>query len=229
MNLLETLRDPMSLLRIAWIFLLLFGTAGECQEPSAEPSKEWASLFNEQNLRGWVQRGGKSRFAADDQTIIGTTVPGEPTSYLCTETEFENFELMLEFKVDDPRLNSGIQIGGTSLAEYLNGAVLGYQVEIDPSDRHWTGAIYDEGRPGWLYKPDGAGEPLRAYKPGQWNGLRIQWIQSSLKTWVNEVPVADLKEVPTKKGFIGLQLHATEVKRPMTIRWRKIRIKEIER
>ncbi len=52
---------------------------------------------------------------------------------------------------------------------------------------------------------------------------------SCLKTWVNEVPVADLKEVPTKKGFIGLQLHATDVKRPMTIRWRKIRIKEIDR
>jgi len=43
----------------------------------------------------------------------------------------------------DEELNSGVQIRSQSSAEYVNGRVHGYQVEIDPSPRAWTGGIYD--------------------------------------------------------------------------------------
>jgi hypothetical protein len=49
-------------------------------------------------------------------------------------------------------MNSGIQIRSLSKPEFNNGRVHGYQVEIDPSDRGWSGGIYDEARRGWLYQ-----------------------------------------------------------------------------
>lgn len=188
---------------------------------------EWVNLFDEQTLRGWVQRGGKSKFQADEQTIVGTTVRGEPNSYLCTEREFDNFELSLEFRTDDPNINSGVQIRSQSLVNFLNGLVHGYQVEIDPSDRNWTGAIYDENRRGWLFKPDSS-DLQRPYKMGQWNRMKIVCLGDSIKTWLNDTLVADLHDNTTPKGFIALQLHSTSIAKPLSIRWRRIRIRELE-
>ena len=51
----------------------------------------------------------------------------------------------------DEGLNSGVQFRSNSKPDYRNGQVHGYQYEIDPSARAWSGGIYDEGRRGWLY------------------------------------------------------------------------------
>jgi hypothetical protein len=48
-------------------------------------------------------------------------------------------------------MNSGVQIRGISDPAIKGGRVHGYQVEIDPSDRAWTGGLYDEARRGWLH------------------------------------------------------------------------------
>jgi hypothetical protein len=48
-------------------------------------------------------------------------------------------------------MNSGIQFRSESKADYRDGRVHGYQMEIDPSPRAWTGGIYDEARRDWLY------------------------------------------------------------------------------
>ena len=112
-------------------------------------AQEWVSLFNGKNLDGWVQRGGKAKYSVEDGVIVGKTVPNTPNSFLCTERDYDNFELELEFKVH-PELNSGVQIRSNSLPDYKNGRVHGYQVEIDPSERAWSAGIYDESRRGWI-------------------------------------------------------------------------------
>ncbi|HQH41676.1 MAG TPA: DUF1080 domain-containing protein, partial [Bacteroidales bacterium] len=109
----------------------------------------WYQLFNGKDLSGWVQKNGTAEFKVDNGEIVGTTVPKSPNSFLCTEKEFDNFILELEFKVDS-QLNSGVQIRSISSPLIMNGRVHGYQVEIDPSSRAWTGGIYDEARRGWL-------------------------------------------------------------------------------
>jgi len=48
-------------------------------------------------------------------------------------------------------MNSGIQIRSNSLPYYRDGMVHGYQIEIDPSKRAWSGGIYDEKRRKWLH------------------------------------------------------------------------------
>jgi hypothetical protein len=147
---------------------------------------------------------------------------------LCTDETYGNFILELEFKVH-PKMNSGVQIRSNSYAEYQKFRVHGYQVEIDPSDRAWSGGIYDEGRRGWLYDLEGKPDARKAFKQNEWNHFRVEAKEESIKTWVNGVPAADLKDFMTARGFIALQVHGTRDKEPHHVRWRNIRLIDLER
>jgi hypothetical protein len=211
--------------------------------PAAEPTGKWVDLFNGKDLKGWVQFGGQAKYRAEGGEIVGTAVPNTSNSFLCTQRHYGDFILELEFKVH-PDLNSGVQVRSHVYDEETSvqwngktikipaGRVHGYQVEIDPDvkrGRMWTGGIYDEGRRAWL-KDLKDNEPARkAFKPNEWNKLRIECKGDSIKTWLNGVPAADLKDSMTPKGFIGLQVHAVGKKEePLEVRFRNIRIQEIK-
>ena len=189
-------------------------------------NEKWQALFDGKTLEGWVQRGGKAVYDVEDGAIVGTTVQHTPNSFLCTEKMYSDFILELEFKVD-PSLNSGVQIRSQSLRSYKNGRVHGYQVEIDPSERAWSGGIYDEARRGWLKDLKDNGAARRAFKNGEWNHFRIEAIGDSIKTWLNGVPAAELVDSMTPAGFIGLQVHSTKSEKPLHVRWRNIRIRDM--
>jgi hypothetical protein len=124
-------------------------------------------------------------------------------------------------------MNSGIQFRSESKPDYQNGRVHGYQCEVDPSDRAWSGGIYDEARRGWLYTNDLNPAAKPAFIKGGWNHYRIECIGSSIRTWLNGKPVAWVIDDMTPKGFIALQVHAITSKdqEGETIRWKNIRIK----
>ena len=117
-------------------------------------------------------------------------------------------------------------IRALSKRDYQNGRVHGYQVEIDPSSRAWSGGIYDEARRGWLYdlRQNEAGR--KAFKQGEWNKLHIEAIGSSIRTWLNGVPCANLVDSMTDTGFIGLQVHQNETGGAQ-VRWKNIRILDL--
>ena len=183
-----------------------------------EPKGDWVKLFNGKNLDGWVQRGGKAKYRVEDEQIVGSSVANTANSFLCTKKEFADFVLELEFKVH-PELNSGVQIRSHSFDESKTieangkkikipaGRVHGYQVEIDPAARAWTGGIYDESRRGWLNDLSKNEAARKAFKAKDWNKLRIVCRGDSIKTWLNGVPAADLKDSLTPSGFIALQVH----------------------
>lgn len=192
----------------------------------AQTIPERQQLFNGTDLEGWVQRGGQARFFAENGMIVGASASETPNSFLCTERQFGDFDLELEFRID-PRLNSGIQIRGNSFSDYLDGRVHGYQVEIDPSERAWTGGIYDESRRGWLHSL-AYNEPARkAFIPEGWNRLRILAIGDRIQTWLNGVNAADLIDSMTQTGFIALQVHETQEAEPLTACWRNIHVREL--
>ena len=193
---------------------------------AGEDKEKWVDLFDGKTLNGWVQRGGKANYRAEDGAIVGSTVPNTPNSFLCTEKNYSNFILELDFKVDKG-LNSGVQIRSNSLPEYHKGQVHGYQVEIDPSPRAWTGGIYDEGRRGWLQNLKENEAARQAFKQGEWNHFHVEAVGDSIKTWLNGVPAADLKDSMTPTGFIGLQVHGTKSEKTLEVRWRNIRIQEL--
>ncbi len=148
-----------------------------------------------------------------------------PNTFLATNKMYGDFILEFEFKVDNA-LNSGVQIRSNSIKEYDNGRVHGYQFEIDPSARAWTGGIYDESRRGWLYPLTFNPAGQKAFKSNEWNKARIEAIGKSIRTWVNGIPCSDLLDDMTASGFIALQVHSISDKEMegKTVAWRNIRI-----
>jgi hypothetical protein len=235
-----------SMQRTTRLFLLVaaltaapvLATQARCDDKAEEG---WTNLFNGKDLTGWVRRGGQAKYRAEGGEIIGSTVPKTPNTFLCTERDYGDFILELEFKVD-PRLNSGVQIrsqfveegktvksaGKTIKGGKAGGRVFGYQVEIDPSKRAFTGGIYDEARRGWLKDLKDNEKARKAFKQNEWNKFRIECKGDSIRTWLNGVPAADLKDSETPRGFIGLQVHGTKFKEPLEVRFRNIRLKELK-
>ena len=193
----------------------------------AQSSRDgWESLFNGKDLSGWKQLNGKAKYEVKNKEIVGTTVSNEPNSFLATEKNYGDFVLELELFVDTS-MNSGIQFRSMSSPNYQNGRVHGYQVEIDPAKRAWSGGIYDEARRGWLYPLELNPEGKKAFKNNSWNKYRVECIGNTIRTWVNGIPTAHLIDDETKEGFIALQVHSIDKnKAPGTqVRWRNIRIK----
>jgi len=168
---------------------------------------------------------GKARYTIQNGELVGTTVMGEPNSFLATEKEYGDFILEFEFNVDST-MNSGVQFRSLSTPAYKNGRVHGYQYEIDPSKRGWTGGVYDEARRDWLYTMDLNPATKPAFRQGQWNKARIECIGHTIRTWINGTPAAYVVDDLTPKGFIALQVHAIGDKKDegRQIRWRNLRI-----
>lgn len=187
--------------------------------------KNWESLFNGKNLKGWSKVNGNAEYVVKDGAIIGTSKLKTPNTFLATNKKYGDFILELEFRLDDG-LNSGIQFRSNSIKEYQNGRVHGYQYELDPSERAWSGGVYDESRRGWLYPMTFNPEGKKAYKSGVWNKVRIEAIGTSIRTWLNGIPTANILDDMTPTGFIALQVHS--ISKPemegKTVEWRDIRI-----
>ena len=171
-------------------------------------AEEFKPLFNGRNLDGWEQKGGKAVYTIEGNMIVGTTVQGEPNSFLCTKKDYADFVLEFEFKVD-PRLNSGVQfrsqcfevptvfVERDQTKKIPAGRVHGYQCEIDMDpkrDRWWTAGLYEEGRRGWLFPGRNGGngkeftvQGRKVSRPEEWNKVRIEANGDSIKIWLNDV------------------------------------------
>ena len=186
---------------------------------------QWKKLIKK-DLSGWEQLNGTAPFKVVRGVVIGTTVPDAPNSFICTKEKYGDF--ILEFDTwFDPQMNSGVQIRSESKADYQNGRVHGYQVEMDPSARAWSGGIYDEARRGWLYTLDKNPAGQKALKFGEWNHYRVEAIGNSIRTWVNGIPCADLIDGLTPSGFIALQVHSIGTdnsKAGLQVLWKNIKI-----
>lgn len=198
----------------------------------------WVPLFDKKTLDGWVQRGGKAKYRVEDGQIIGSSVPNTGNSFLCTRREYSDFVLELELKVDSG-LNSGVQVRSHCFDEARElewqgkrinvpaNRVHGLQVEIDPSSRAWTAGIYEEGARGWLNDLKDNEAARQAFRAGEWNKLRVECRGESIKTWLNGVPAADLKDSRVASGFIGLQVHGVgNSEKVLEVRFRNIRLQE---
>ena len=192
---------------------------------SKKENAPWKKLFDGKTLNGWTQIGGKAKYEVREGMIVGKTVRNTPNSFLTTNKMYGDFILELEYKVDST-MNSGIQIRSNSFPDYRNGRYHGYQVEIDPSDRAWSGGIFDEGRRGWLNPLDENSKARKVFKQNDWNHYRIEAIGDTIKTWINKVPAAYLIDDKTAIGSIGLQVHAINKhkKEGTEIIWRNIKI-----
>lgn len=202
----------------------------------------FVSLFDGKSLTGWEQHSGTAEYRVENGTIIGKTVPNTGNSFLCTARKYANFVLEVDFKVD-PSMNSGIQFRSNYYTQeteveiagkkkkFPADRVHGYQFEIDPSPRAYTGGVYDEGRRGWLFDLKKNEAARKAFKQGDWNTARIECRGDSIKTFINGVPAADFKDDLTAEGVIALQVHGVGKKTEAIgkeVMWKNIRIQELK-
>lgn len=207
--------------------LALAGAATACGSAQDRQKEKdgFVRLFDGKSINGWVQRGGEAVYTVEGEAIVGRTVLNTPNSFLCPDGEYDNFVLEFEVKLNSD-LNSGVQIRSHSTPEYREGRVYGYQVEIDPSPRGYSGGIYDEARRGWLQSPESNPEAVGAFKAGEWNAYTVEAVGDRIRTWVNGVAVADLVDGVDRSGFIGFQVHSAE-KAGLEVRWRNIWLKKL--
>lgn len=187
----------------------------------SSPEESWIVLTGDNEFEGWEILGGEGSYEVINGEIVGTT-KGSANTFLSTNKQYDDFILELEVYVD-PRMNSGIQFRS---AQNDEGRVYGYQAEIDPSERKWSGGLYDEARRGWLYPLSLNVEGQKAFKNNTWNKYRIEAVGNSIRIWVNDICTTYAEDDISSTGFIALQVHGvgTAEEEGRQVKWRNIRI-----
>jgi hypothetical protein len=184
---------------------------------STQEQDGWVSIFNGENLDGWINHG-LEKWYVEKGEIICESGSAEEYGYLSTEKFYDNYELTLEFK-QEANGNSGVFFRST-----LEGVkISGWQVEVAPPENH-TGGIYESYGRGWLIQP----EPHKdaALKMGDWNLMRIMVANDKVTTWLNGQEMVSIKDtkIGQGKGAIALQIHDGG---GIKVRWRNLKVREI--
>ncbi len=209
---------------------LLTGTlsaAGTARAPqAARQNAPWRDVTPREGLSGWHKVGGNATYIVAGGELVGRAEPGKTNSWLVSDAQYGDFIIEFDAKTD-PALNSGVMIRGQSRPDYRNGVVFGYQAEIDPSKRAWSGGLYDEQRRQWLYTLGRNEAARRTFRSGDWNHYRVEAIGNRLRTWINGVPAADVDDDMDARGFIAFQVHAipdADAARHPEARFRNVRM-----
>lgn len=225
--------------------------ADEAQKEKKDGAKaKFTTLFDGKSLDGWHPSTiGEATYEVEDGTIVGTTKEGSPNSFLLSNSQYGDFVLEFDVKVDDG-LNSGVQIrsrektaedvaaeaeaaGKKPNKNAAVGRLFGPQIEIEKSPGQ-AGYIYGEATGfGWLSPEPADKEHAHEHiKNGEWNHYKVKAQGPRIQTWINGEKVADLtheeiyKSHP--KGHIGLQVHGIKKDTgPYQVSWKNISIREL--
>jgi hypothetical protein len=248
MNHLNLLRKSILL---AVVSVLLVTIA--CRNKSAKDDG-WKDLFDGKTLNGWKiinqdwdNPDSKPEFNVEDNMIVCNTTLNTGGGYLVTEKSYDNFILEFDVKIDTS-LNSGLQCrsrmwekdtatvylagdaaGTKRLTNWRQGYVWGYQIEVDPSSRAWSGGLYEPGNRGWIVTLANNEPARKAFKPMDWNHFKILMDGNKIQVWVNDVLTVDTTDDMSASGFLGLQFHGagSEWQKDKKSMWKNIRIKEL--
>ena len=176
------------------------------------------NLFDGKSLTAWRDIGD-AVYTANENSILGE-IGGGGQSFLITKKSFGDFIFEVDVKPELPG-NSGIQVRShIRNPDTRKQRLFGYQIEIDSSERAWSGGLYDEARRGWLDNLEDNPAGRAAFRYNEWNRYRIECIGPSIKAWVNGVPTADYLDCQDMEGILGLQVHSGNNTR---VRWANLR------
>jgi len=198
----------MKRLTIITLGLLILGLASGQLAPvtSGQNNDGWTTLFDGSSLDGWNIIGDANWELADD----GSVGADDGNGFLVTPVSYGDFELELEFWVDEPA-NSGIFI---RCADGENvGADSAYEVNIfdtRPDQTYRTGGIVNVAAPATVINTG-----------GQWNAYQITADGSRLVVTLNGTRTVDVEHDEFTTGPIALQYGAGIVK------FRNVRIRPL--
>lgn len=194
----------------------------EAQEHGKDEGFE--DLFNRKDLTGWASPYDWGEVKVVDEEIL---LKANKKFFLLCDKVFADFIFEGEVLMPDAESNSGFMF--RCAAERNN--VWGYQAEVDPSPRGWSGGLYDEARRGWLHPAKGDATAEQAFKSqgnpfkaGEWNHYRIHAEGDHLRIWVNGTLTTEVRDSMDSQGYVGIQHHGEKGK---AYRFRNLRIKEL--
>jgi len=189
--------------------------------------KRWKSLFNGKDLTGWKPIG-TAVWKVEGGVIVGGQ-DGDPkrAGLLATTDEFKDFELTLEFMIDEHgKYNSGVYLRNTP-APGSSGGRTGYQINIGRgvAGEYCGGLFLND----WLAKGD---EKDEVRKPKEWNALRIVAKAGHIIVDLNGKNIVDYKdEKPdaklVQKGVLAFQTYGAEGHAGW-VKFREIKIRQLE-
>jgi hypothetical protein len=197
--------------------------AAQLATAAEEPG--FVNLFDGKTTAGWTNPYKWGRAWVENGVV---NLQAEKKFFLVTNKKYGDFIFEGEVKVPQPPANSGFMFR----CHVEPNRVFGYQAEVDPTDRQWSGGLYDEGRRKWLvpFEGDKAAQAefvkktKGAFKPGDWNKYRIQCVGEHLQIWVNGVQTVHFHDKVDSLGPIGIQHHGEKGK---VYQFRNLRIKEL--
>ena len=212
---------PRNMKNILILLFLLINSLSISQE-------NWTNLIGD-DLGNWEIKEGEADFQLVDGTIIGTSKLNSKSTYLGTKNFYKDF--ILEFEVNvSSGLNSGVQFRSLTSSDSRK-YVYGYQLELEANNpernRLWTGGIYDQSRRSIFLYPLSVNPIGRtAFKPDEWNFIRIEAIGNTVRTWVNGIQCSNLIDDTSTDGFIALQIHSIreELLNGKEVKWKNIRV-----
>ena len=174
-----------------------------------ENDSEFTPIFDGQSWQGW--EGSKDFFRIESGAIVAgsldTIIP--LNQFLCTEQEYEDFELRMKVKFTSRENNAGIQFRSTRIPN--NHEVIGYQADIGFTDRPVWGSLYDESRRKRFLVEASAEKVLSVLHPESWNDYRIYCKGPEIKFWLNDQLVLEYRETEpdiARQGSICVQIHS---------------------
>ena len=184
------------------------------------PEAEFEALLRAEDLAAW-RLTGAATFSIEDGALYGRDA-GSRNSFLVSPRHYADFELRCEVRIEAGG-NSGIQV--RSAVDEAGDFVRGWQLEIESTDRRWSGGLYEERARGWLDPLEGQEAARSAFKVGEWNEYRILCSGPRVRSWVNGVACADWEELDgPRTGILAFQVHGGQ---DCHVRWRNLRIREI--
>ena len=207
--------------------VLLLDEVKQANSAGATNAGDWTPLFDGKTLEGWTNPYKWGKAAVVDGEIHLTTTKSK--FFLTTAKQYADFIFEVEVKMPEGKSNSGFMFR----CHQKPNRVFGYQAEVDPSDRKWSGGLYDEGRRGWLHPNKKKKETVTtfrknagdSFKRDDWNKYRIECVGDSLKISVNGVQTTDFKDSMDAQGYLALQHHGEKGK---IYRFRNIRVKVLK-
>jgi hypothetical protein len=177
---------------LAYLITLLTATAADQRSAALTPqeiSEGWLLLFDGETTFGWEPRGG-TRWTVQDGALCYE--PGSGGGHLVTKTEFADYQLHVEFWVDEVA-NSGVFLRCPLTGEIT--ATNAYEVNIFDAHEKWpTGSINEVAK-----------SKVPQKTTGRWNTYDITASGGHLVVLLNDKPTVDVSDAKLVRGVIGLQ------------------------
>ncbi|MGJ8680572.1 3-keto-disaccharide hydrolase [Paraglaciecola sp.] len=209
--------------------------------------KPYALLDKDLSQFSNIYKFGTAKMVGDELVLNSTG-----NWFFTTKKRYKNFILTGEIIMPDVKeySNSGFMFRGSAIESKKGIVAAGYQAEVDPSDRKWSGGLYHQGGRQWLHPVHAkrsnldqdfkknffdswTPEMANAYKHLQWNKYRIECINNEIKIYLNGVLTTHVLDNKLKEGFIGLQHHGSAKLRKTgktdnVVRFRNVMITELD-